>query len=374
MDSSNKIAELWSDKLKEAGVSIHVMATGAGVGLQEMLWSVPGSSAYLSGASFPYSPEEQEELLGFMPEHFCSQEAAVDLASAAYMKAYKFGGKKAVGVGIAASVASEKLHRGDHRVWVSVMTDDKVVSLSRTFDKGVGRLIRWRDGKESDVMGLSILLDTLSILDEEYSTRTEYTDATELATQRFWARPMFLPSGQRLDPKEVKFDVDTYALMPGAFNPLHEGHLGLGSQVRSQWNKDVIFEVCTIHPIKPPLTVQQMLQRAKILQGHRTIFTQLPLYLDKARAYPGISLVVGADAMLRLLDPKWGDPEKLFAEFTQLETKFLIGSRVVDGKLITKDDIMKMIPLRYDFNSLNYYPIDGQWDISSTEIRNNKLT
>ena len=69
-----------------------------------------GSSAYLSGATFPYAPEEQEELLGFMPEHFCSREAAVDLASAAYMKAYRFGGKKPVGVGITASVASEKEH------------------------------------------------------------------------------------------------------------------------------------------------------------------------------------------------------------------------------------------------------------------------
>jgi nicotinic acid mononucleotide adenylyltransferase len=282
-------------------------------------------------------------------------------------------------VGIAASVASEKLHRGDHRVWISVMTDDKVVSLSRTFDKGIGRLIRWRDGKESDVMGLSVLLDTLSILDEEYSTRTEYTDATELATQRFWTRPFFLPSGQRLDPKDFKFDADNCALMPGAFHPPHEGHLGLANQVKKLWGTDVVFEVCATHPIKPALTVQQMLQRAKMLRGHHTLFTQLPLYIDKARAYPNVPIIAGADAIMRILDPQWGDPATLLKEFAALNTEFFIGSRLVDGKLVSRDDIVKMVPTSFldEFPwgiSCMFRSIPGQWDVSSTEIRNNKLT
>src|SRR5277367_5292710 len=116
---------MWQDNLKEAGINLHVIATGGAAGAQQLLWGVPGSSAYLGGASFPYAPEEQEELLGFMPEHFCSEVAAVDLASAAYMKAYKFGGKKPVGIGITASVASEKEHRGEHRVFTCVISDTK---------------------------------------------------------------------------------------------------------------------------------------------------------------------------------------------------------------------------------------------------------
>ena len=45
----------WKQRIKEAGVNIHVIATGAGAGLQSQLWEVPGSSAYLSGCSFPYT-------------------------------------------------------------------------------------------------------------------------------------------------------------------------------------------------------------------------------------------------------------------------------------------------------------------------------
>src|SRR5271154_4605078 len=129
----------WQEKLKEANVNVHLIATGGGAGFQQELWSEPGSSAYFSGASFPYSPEEQEELLGFMPEHFASPENAIDLACAAYMKAYKFGGKKPVGLGLTASVASEKIHRGDHRFDICVMTNDKVLTFEKVLAKGAGQ-------------------------------------------------------------------------------------------------------------------------------------------------------------------------------------------------------------------------------------------
>jgi hypothetical protein len=96
------------DDLKDANVNIHIIATGVGAGIQKQLWEVPGSSAYLSGASSPNDQTWQEELLGFTTEQFCSETAAIDLASADYMKAFKFGGKNPVGVGLTASVASEK--------------------------------------------------------------------------------------------------------------------------------------------------------------------------------------------------------------------------------------------------------------------------
>src|SRR5574339_1281114 len=156
---------MWKEILKTAGVNIHIIATGAGAGLQQRLWEVPGSSAYLSGCTFPYATEEQEELLGFRPEHFCSEEAAVDLASAAYMKAYKFGGKKQIGLGITASVASEKEHRGEHRVFICCMTEDNVQLFHRTLEKGVGQGKRHEDGERCDTWGFWMLMETAKIMD-----------------------------------------------------------------------------------------------------------------------------------------------------------------------------------------------------------------
>ena len=355
------------DSLKQANVNIHVVATGAGAGLQEKLWATPGCSAYFSGATFPYAAEEQEELLGFMPEHFCSQEAALDLASAAYMKAYRFGGKTPVGVGITATVASEEEHKGDHRFFACVMTNDQVLLLSRVIDKGKGDWQRYLDGKHCDSAGLFMLLEVLKI---ESDTGLEYEDVSGLARERLFTRPLFTANGRRLD----KLSEGAWALMPGAYNPPHVGHFGVAQQVFKQFNKAAVYEITAEPPHKDALTVQQLLQRAKLLQGRDRLFTRKePFYLDKARAFPGVPLVLGADAVMRIMDPKWGlDVYSMLKEFETFGTKLLVVGRMVDGKWISAYDVIQKHKdvIGEHFNV--FREVYGRWDISSTEIREKK--
>jgi len=366
---------IWKDALKRAGVSIHVIATGAGAGLQQLLWEVPGSSAYLSGASFPYSQEEQDEMLGFMPEHFCSEEAAIDLASAAYMKAYRFNGPRPVGVGITASVASEKEHRGDHRVHACVITNDFVRSVSVTLDKGVGSDQRLKDGQGVDGLGFHLTLETIFDITASPLVKN-VQDTSVLAKERFLLRPFFAANGRRLATMPNNKHV---ALMPCAYNPPHEGHLGTAQNVMNQYGRTVVYEVTAEPPHKEALSAQLLLQRAKLLQGYDRLFTRKePFYLDKARAYPGIPLVLGADAMVRMLDPKWGlDLEEMFKEFRKLETKLLVAGRVVGDKFTTVDDISKDFrlsnPRVWGYAQSVMLPVDGRFDVSSTELRKKRV-
>lgn len=382
----------WSDKLKEAGVSIHVIATGGGAGLQQLLWGIPGSSAYLSGASFPYSQEEQEELLGFMPEHFCSEEAAIDLASAAYMKAYKFGGKSPVGLGITASVASEKIHRGEHRVFACIITENQVRTCQYSLEKGVGSEVRLLDGETCDDIGFLLLAETLALDEVEYTHPDhpyQTKRAEDKAKARFFERPFFAANGKRYATMPVGFQKPTevepastrpspkhMALMPGAYNPPHEGHFGTAQHVMDEYGRTVVFEVTAEPPHKEALSAQSLLQRAKLLQGHDRLFTRKePFYLDKARAYPGIPLVLGADAMVRMLDPKWGlDLTEMFKEFRKLDTKLLVAGRMVGDKFTTVDDISKDLRLAsphvWGYAQSVMLPISGRFDVSSTELRN----
>jgi nicotinamide mononucleotide (NMN) deamidase PncC len=363
---------MWSNKLKEAGVNIHVIATGAGAGIQNRLWEIPGSSAYLSGCSFPYAAEEQEELLGFMPEHFCSEEAAVDLASAAYMKAYKFGGKRPVGIGLTASVASEKEHRGDHRIFVGIITDDAVRVVTKVLEKGLGPQARKEDGAEADDMGWCTLLDTLDL--KVSNPYFHYEDKTEMARERFFLRPFFAANGMRMAtmPDEKK-----YALYPGAYNPPHEGHFGVAKAAMDDYSYRTVFEVTSDPPHKDTLTVQQLLQRAKLLGGYDRLFTaKLPFYLDKARLYKRKPLILGADAMVRMLDPKWGlDAGDMFNAFYDFGTKLFVAAREVDGQMTTCDNILDDIKTKLPFKvwasaRIVMKPLKGEWDISSTELRN----
>jgi len=369
----------WSDKLKEAGVNIHIIATGGGAGVQKLLWQVPGSSAYLSGSSFPYAAEEQEELLGFMPEHFCSEEASVDLAMAAYMKAYKFGGKKPVGVGLTASVASEKIHRGDHRIFATIITEDKVRTAHFVLEKGAGEAARHYDGEMCDDLAWFLLIDSLAVSETEFTHPDHpysYKDNTALAKERFFLRPFFAANGKRLETIPTNRHL---AIMPGAYNPPHEGHFGTAQSVMDEYGRTVVFEVTAEPPHKEALTVQQLLQRAKLLQGHDRFFTRKePMYLDKARRFPGVPLVLGADAMVRMLDPKWGIKSvDLFKGFIDLNTKLLVAGRVVGDKFMTCEDIQDSLLPRnggdrgvWILASNVLLPLEGRWDVSSTELRN----
>lgn len=372
---------MWEDKFKEANISLHVITTGAGSGLQQLLWSVPGSSAYLSGSSFPYAQAEHDELLGFTPEKYCSAEDAVDLASAAYMKAYTFGGKNPVGLGLTASVASNEVHRGDHKIHICVMTDTKVKSYYATLPKHAGKIQRSYDDRECTLCAMDLLEATvldessLSMVPGESSSSFAYSDSSELARERFFARSFFSAAGKRAN-LSIPFS-KRYALMPGAYNPPHEGHFSTAEHVRDEYNRSVIFEVTAEPPHKDHLTVQQLLQRAKLLQGHDRLFTRHePFYLDKAAAYPGVPLVLGADAMVRLFDPKWGlDIADMFVKFHNLDTKLLVAGRLIGDKFVTRDDILQDLKSKLSYGDWilagNIMKgVSGRHDISSTELRN----
>lgn len=358
----------WDDELKAAGVSIHIICTGAGAGLQQMLWEVPGSSAYLSGASFPYRQAETDKTLGFVPESYCSPEAAIDLACVAYQRAYSFGGKKPVGLGLTASVASEREHRGEHRVHACIITDEQVVSVTQVIEKGVGAARRASDGYVCDAFGLGLIYQAVRPqVRAAMADHGGHVDTTELALERFYSHPFFAKNGERtVDvPKDV-------VLMPGAYSPPHPGHLGMASEVAKKALKPVVFHVTADGPHKAPLTLQDLLKRARMLRGHDRLFTRGDaLYLDKARRFPGTPIAMGADALQRMLDPKWGQPIlPMLYEFSQLKTRFYVSGRPVQGGILTLDGVLRESGIGdHDLLSQLFHDVPGLCDMSSTQVR-----
>jgi hypothetical protein len=72
--------------LHDAPQMAYVVCTGAGAGVFELLWSVAGSSRTLIAGEFPYDGRSVAQLIGREPEQYCSQEAAIALAVAGYLK------------------------------------------------------------------------------------------------------------------------------------------------------------------------------------------------------------------------------------------------------------------------------------------------
>jgi nicotinic acid mononucleotide adenylyltransferase/nicotinamide mononucleotide (NMN) deamidase PncC len=344
----------------EVTARVYVACAGGGAGLQQMLWSVPGASSFLVGATFPYATDAVDEVIGFAPERYCSEATAMDLASAAFTRAG--GGHAAVGVGVTAKVASVEAHRGPHRVFAASVTRRQARLYSMDLDKGEATEARARDGARADALGLVALLDAVGLPSDALRSETgEYavTDASELGRERLFTRPMFRANGAR-EPAPEKLRL----AFPGTFDPPHSGHLGMAVAVEALTGTRPVMWITAEPPHKPPVPFAELLRRARRLHGYDVLFSRgEPLYIDKARRYPGCAFLIGSDSLVRLLDPKWGlDVPALVKEFTELGTRFYVTSRVTDGTLLTLGDIP-------DAPRHLCIEVDGRWDVSSTELR-----
>jgi hypothetical protein len=188
-----------------------------------------------------------------------------------------------------------------------------------------------------------------------------------------------------------------FALLPGSFNPLHAGHLSLAEGVAQMSNQSVFFEMSASHPDKGYLSETDVVQRVSQFFSGRVcqpvIVSRCSLYIDKARMFPHSTIVIGADTMVRILNPKYYEGNNFEGVLTMLQqiasqgVNFFVAGRIEDstgkedsGTFITGDDVLqKMVPVAGDrarmppdmFRSI---PEDVfRVDLSSTELRRARL-
>jgi nicotinic acid mononucleotide adenylyltransferase/nicotinamide mononucleotide (NMN) deamidase PncC len=338
---------------------IYVVATGAGAGIQNAIWQVPGCSKVLVGASFPYAQSETIDFLGFDPGGgWCSAGMAVQLATEAYRRAC-IDDKPAIGLAVTAAVATTRDLKGGSRFYVAVMTDKgcEVVKVEPAGDRNVQGIV-------SDNVALAMLRKAAG-LPQEYSTLRGLTivNAEETALNLLLARPYF----RRDRTRAIKPDSKRKVLFPGAFNPLHEGHVGMANDAAKQMGMPVIFNIEVAPPHKAPLSAGAVMRRIRDLRGRRVLLTRgLPLYADKAKTFPRSFILIGADALGRMLDPKWGpSPFDVMEAFRKNQCRLLVAGRKMGDSFVTLADVA--VPRSH---TDMFVPLDGRrWDISSTEIR-----
>jgi hypothetical protein len=108
------------------------------------------------------------------------------------------------------------------------------------------------------------------------------------------------------------------ALLSGAFNPLHEGHLRLAEVAASILGAPVDFELSVLNVDKPPLSAEEILRRAGQFTNRVYLWiTRAPTFAEKAELFPEATFVIGADTAERLVSPRYyqGEAQRLTEAF-----------------------------------------------------------
>jgi|GEM_PF-688520 len=354
------------DELCCANVGLHLVMAGAGMDFLHGLWAMPGSSNYLWDARLVQSTHAMDRYLGFEVEGSrCSQAVAMELAMRAYLNAEESrlvtgGASEAMGLGLTASVATNRMHRGNQRFHVACIGGRGVRMLEVVLEKREGEEARVGHDAEIGTAMVRLLLDYLETGGE--------AGVNNVLMQQILDRPRFAAEGGR-----VRFDETPGLYFPANLNPVHDGHWMASERAEASFGRRTVFMVEACPPNKDELSPVHLLQRVAQVQSGSCGQTRRDVlvthgwcnYIDKVRHCPGSHFIVGADALMRLLEPCWGyDVEEMLQDFERLDCRFHVAGRVVGERFITLKDVE--IDERY--RSL-FIPLEGRRDISSSELR-----
>jgi nicotinamide mononucleotide (NMN) deamidase PncC len=348
----DKIAALHAGKLK-----VCLVCTGAGAGTQNLIAQVPGASNTLLECLFPYSKESLSDFLGAEPEKFASEETAMKMAARAWRRGQELvvrqGGdvRDAVGVAVTAVIATSRPLHGEHRVYIAARTEEEFFISHVVFAKredGLSALGRKREGELCDILTLNMLLRLAGIepvIVPEDITFSPCQVENQLEIDE--AKHCFIEEdGVIADLSSL--DLDDHLLFAGSFNPLHFGHEKIAAEVESLTGKRVVYMITNSHPDKGGVGSKELLGRVAQFQYLAPVLVtnNLPLYLDKARTFPGFGFIIGADTLSRLIDPKYYTTTvgEMLGELQDLGVHFYVAGRHEGGEIMNLNTLRDTIP------------------------------
>lgn len=370
----------WEPRIRAfhaSGKQTVLAITGGGSGAISRLLAVPGGSRSVLEAVVPYASASLTDWLGREPDAWCSADTALMMAAVAWQRAARLANDtpSVIGVGCTAALVSDQPKRGTHRCWVATQTAYETRLVHLTLSKGARTRAQEEDlvaditlGALFDAAGLPPQALTL-LPGEAIETKVARPHATLCEV---WAggrtHVWSLAAGSLAEGNAHQ----PLGLIPGSFNPVHEGHRELRKVAEDILGGPVAYELAIVNADKPRLDFHSIEQRRAQFGDEPLVITGAPLFIDKARVFPGTAFVVGYDTAARLIDPRYyGQSEarmhEALAELRGLGARFLVAGRLTGSGFLTFDSLA--VPAGFGDLFISIPEARFRADISSTALR-----
>ena len=334
--------------------------TGGGAGFLAELLGTAGASRTVLDAGVPYSPASLSELLGSPPDRACSSETARAMAMAGFERAMRLGSTRPFGFAGTASLATDRAKRGRLRAHIAVQTAARSCHAEfSAFSVADDRTVQERELVEA---AWELLLAALGLAGDRM-----------LEPSVVEARPEWraLLEGRLTRASTVPHDGSL--VLPGSFNPLHEGHRGMLAVAEKRLGRQGAYELSIENPDKPLLDYFGI--RTRLEQFDRPAWlTRLPTFAEKARAFPGVTFVVGTDTLARIADPRYyggaRQRDEQLGEMLETGARFLVFGRLFDGRFQELGD--RALPACLADACTAVDEAEFRMDLSSTRIRSSR--
>jgi hypothetical protein len=368
----------------ETGKKVVIALAGGGYGVIGQLNRTGGMSGTVLETWVLSHPDVFTEFNGGKPDQFASDEAARTLAMRCYKRCLKYTPEEdAIGIACSSSLRkaaweTERQGRKNHfhiAVQTSLRTSCYSVELN---SKGL-------TGRVHQEYLLEYLLHQLflnviglepnrGLFENDPITPLEVVRKdTIVATKSMYD----VVHGHVAHTAEAGPPVR--ALFSSSCNPLHDEHVRIINRTAQDLRCKVDVELCVVNADKPDLDyitleqrISQTLSKLKDNENFgRLILSNVPLFFNKAKVYPGATFAIGGDTFARIISPIYykGGKAGLIARLMNMKsagTRFLVFPR---GPMTFDSDCLSGVQGMYSLVNADY----EYCEMSSTAIRMEKL-
>ena len=301
------------ERILNSGFRAVLVTTGGGSSALNALLTTPGASRFVRAAHIPYSSEALEEFLGEKPEQAVSPATACKLAQTA-VRSQESG---VIGVACSAALMTDRQRRGEDRAFICIKTAaaEKLYAL--------------------------------------YFSKTSRAEQESLLSD--WLLTLIAQA----------VGAERGLMLPGSFNPVHQGHLNLLKVAEEMTGLRGVFELSCANVDKPAIEEADALRRAAAIKDVPVALTHAPRFIQKAELFPKTAFVVGFDTAIRFIKDYSAEDWKTFQT---LQTCFLVAGRQCGTEFQTLENL----DLPQGFEALFAAIPESKFreDISSTKLRN----